>query len=101
MRGDRHLDRAAHATALSSFPQRRPAPSKRFARISLAAGESREVRLTLYPDDFAFYDQRLQRVIEPGTFTIYTGTSSATVQETVVRMTGATRVLDARPLPFR
>jgi beta-glucosidase len=59
------------------------------------------VRFVLQPDDFAFYDQQLRFVIEPGTFTISTGNSSEQLKSEVVTMTGALRVLDARPLPFR
>jgi beta-glucosidase len=31
----------------------------------------------LGPDDLAFYHARLQRVVEPGTFTVFVGGSSA------------------------
>jgi beta-glucosidase len=48
-----------------------------FQRITLEPGQSRTVSFTLQPDDLAFYDQRMQRVVEPGSFTVWVGTSSA------------------------
>jgi beta-glucosidase len=48
-----------------------------FERISLQPGQTRSVSFRLDPDDLAFYDQRLRRVVEPGTFTVWVGTSSA------------------------
>jgi beta-glucosidase len=48
-----------------------------FQRLTLAPGQSRTASFTLRPDDLAFYDQRLRRVVEPGTFTVWVGTSSA------------------------
>ena len=38
------------------------------ARVPLAVGEEREVRLWLAPDAFTFLDQQLQRRREPGRF---------------------------------
>jgi beta-glucosidase len=54
---------------------------RKFCRIHLEAGERRELRFTLGYDDLAFYDKDLEYVVEPGTFTIYVGTSSLDVQE--------------------
>jgi beta-glucosidase len=48
-----------------------------FQRITLQPGQTRTVRFTLGPDDLAFYDQQLRRVVEPGFFTLWVGTSSA------------------------
>jgi len=48
-----------------------------FERIVLQPGETRTVQFTLRAADLAFYDQRLRRVVEPGTFTVWVGTSSA------------------------
>lgn len=47
-----------------------------FRRIALAPGESRAVAFDLTPDDLAFYDIDMRRVVEPGTFTVYAGGSS-------------------------
>jgi len=48
-----------------------------FERITLEPGQSRTVSFTLEPDDLAFFDQRMQRVVEPGFFTVWVGASSA------------------------
>ena len=48
-----------------------------FARITLEPGERRTVSFTLAPDDLAFYDVQMRRVVEPGAFTVWAGTSSA------------------------
>ena len=47
-----------------------------FRRIQLAAGQSREVVFRLGPDELSMYDQHLQRVVEPGWFTVRIGGSS-------------------------
>ncbi len=48
-----------------------------FSRVSLNPGQARTVTFTLRPADLAFYDIRMQRVVEPGFFTVWAGTSSA------------------------
>jgi beta-glucosidase len=48
-----------------------------FERITIEPGQTRTVSFTLTPEDLAFYDQRMQRVVEPGWFTVWVGTSSA------------------------
>ena len=35
------------------------------------------MRFTLGPDALAFYDRNMRRVVEPGTFTVFVGGSSA------------------------
>ena len=47
-----------------------------FQRIHLQPGERRTVRFKLTPDDLAFYDAGMRRVVEPGHFTVYAGGSS-------------------------
>ena len=47
-----------------------------FERITLEPGQSRTVSFTLQTDDLAFYDQRMERVVEPGAFTVWVGASS-------------------------
>ena len=57
----------------------RPVKSLRgFARVSLAPGASRELAFTLDQEDFAMLDDKLARVVEAGTFTVFVGGSSAT-----------------------
>jgi beta-glucosidase len=52
-----------------------------FRRITLQPGESRTVVFVLRPDDLAFYGPDLRRIVEPGTFTVFVGTSSEAVRE--------------------
>jgi beta-glucosidase len=59
-----------------------PAMSLRgFARVALAAGASRDVTFTLDQEDFALLDASFQRVLEPGTFTVFVGGSSGELQQ--------------------
>ena len=66
---------------------------KGFRRITLAPSESRTVTFKLAPDAFALYDHNMQRVIEPGTFTIYAGTNSVDVISAPLEITGSTLVI--------
>jgi beta-glucosidase len=50
---------------------------KGFRRVTLQPGERRTVTFELRPDDLAFWNMDMKRVVEPGTFTILTGPSSA------------------------
>lgn len=54
---------------------------KAFRRINLQPGEKKEVQFVLKPDQLAFYDIEMKRVIEPGTFTVYVGPNSAEALE--------------------
>lgn len=49
-----------------------------FQRVHLRPGETTTVTFTLTPDDLSIYDDRMQRVVEPGIFDIFAGTSSNT-----------------------
>ena len=69
----------------------------RFRRVHLRAGASETVTFSLGAQDLAFYDLRLRRVVEPGTFTLYAGTSSASTQEAHFTVTGDTLVLADPP----
>jgi beta-glucosidase len=48
-----------------------------FQRVSLAPGESTTVGFDLGFDDLAMLDADMQRVVEPGTFTVFVGGSSS------------------------
>ena len=48
-----------------------------FRKVRLEPGESRTVRFTLGPEELAFHDLNLRRVVEPGTFTVFVGGSAA------------------------
>jgi beta-glucosidase len=52
-----------------------------FQRVSLAPGESRTVTFELGFEDLAMLDADMQRVVEPGTFTVFVGGSSAATLE--------------------
>jgi beta-glucosidase len=49
---------------------------KAFQRVSLKAGERRNLEFVLSPKDFEFLDQDMKPVVEAGDFTIMIGTSS-------------------------
>ncbi|MGH7526742.1 MAG: glycoside hydrolase family 3 C-terminal domain-containing protein, partial [Gemmatimonadales bacterium] len=63
-----------------------------FRRVTLQAGERRALSFTLRPDDLAFYDQRMNRVVEPGSFTVFVGGSSTAVQEARFEVTNGARL---------
>jgi len=46
---------------------------KRFAKIALEPGETSTVAFTLGKEQLQFVDRTLQRVVEPGRFTVYVG----------------------------
>lgn len=51
-----------------------------FERVELQPGESRTVTFTVTPDDLAFYNQQMQRVVEPGEFRVFAGGNSVDVK---------------------
>ncbi len=53
---------------------------KGFKRVHLKPSEAATVEFTLTPDDLAFFDQRMRRVVEPGTFTVMVGSSSEDIR---------------------
>jgi beta-glucosidase len=59
--------------------------------VTLQPGSAEQVQFTLDEDDFALLDENLQRVVEPGTFTVFVGGSSDTTNEASFEVTtGAT-----------
>jgi len=54
---------------------------KRFLRIMLAPGESRQVEFSLSGRDLLVYDAAMRSVVESGTFTVYVGTNSRDAME--------------------
>ncbi|MEM7640809.1 MAG: fibronectin type III-like domain-contianing protein, partial [Pseudomonadota bacterium] len=57
---------------------------KGFQRVRLAPGESQTISLPITPDALQFFDRDMQRVVEPGTFTIMVGNSSQSHQSTTL-----------------
>src|SRR5262249_26804617 len=58
-----------------------------FEKVSLAPGETSSVELPITPESLAFYDVRMQYVVEPGEFDIMVGTSSRDEDLTTVTLT--------------
>jgi len=46
---------------------------KKFSRIHLEKGETKKVEFTLNREDLSLYNQRMEFVAEPGTFTVMVG----------------------------
>jgi beta-glucosidase len=72
-----------------------------FRRITVAPGQTQTVRFELRPDDLAFHDRELRRVVEPGTFTLWVGGSSAATLQARFRVIGDIVVVEPSPPPFR
>jgi beta-glucosidase len=53
---------------------------KGFQRVTLAPGEQRTVTFTLGPDALRFWNDRMQRVVEPGEIDIMVGANSADLE---------------------
>jgi beta-glucosidase len=53
---------------------------KAFKRVTLEPGEKRTVRFELPPDALAFWDIQMKWTVEPGTFTLSAGSSSASLK---------------------
>lgn len=49
---------------------------KGFKRVTLEPGETKTVDFELNPENLSIYNQQLEKVVEPGDFTIYVGASS-------------------------
>lgn len=60
---------------------------KAFKRITLAPGESRDVAFTLDTDAFHFWNDKMQRVVEPGEFEIMAGSNSVDVKTATLTVT--------------
>ncbi|WP_022889558.1 glycoside hydrolase family 3 C-terminal domain-containing protein [Agromyces italicus] len=65
----------------ASAVQRAPRELKGFASVELAAGESREVEITVRREDLAYWDLRVDRwIVEGGEYTVEVGSSSRDVR---------------------
>jgi beta-glucosidase len=60
---------------------------KRFQRVTLAPGEKRTIRFDLQPDDLAVWNPDMKHVVEPGTFTIYSGPNSVDLKAAKLTVT--------------
>jgi beta-glucosidase len=59
---------------------------KDFRRIHLEPGQTATVQFTITPDKLSFLDEDMHRVVEPGTFNIMVGPSSATDKELTAKL---------------
>lgn len=59
---------------------------KGFARIHLAPGETKTVQLPITPDKLSFLNEDMNRVVEPGTFSIMVGPGSRSEQLLTVKL---------------
>jgi len=57
---------------------------KGFERVTLAAGETRKISLTLGPKAFRIWNLEMKEVVEPGRVEIMAGNSSAKVQSAIL-----------------
>src|SRR5690242_10205779 len=62
---------------------------KRFQRVTLAPGERRTLSFDLQPVDLALWDPEMRHVVEPGTFTIYSGANSVDIKAAKLAVTGS------------
>ncbi len=60
---------------------------KAFKRVTLAAGESKNVIFTLTPESFQMWNDKMQRVVEPGEFDIMAGPDSANLKTVTLTVT--------------
>ena len=60
---------------------------KAFRRVTLAAGESKNVIFTLTPESFQMWNDKMQRVVEPGEFAIMAGPDSANLKTVTLTVT--------------
>ncbi|MEJ0026254.1 MAG: glycoside hydrolase family 3 N-terminal domain-containing protein [Rhizomicrobium sp.] len=61
---------------------------KRFARVTLAPGESKTLTFTLGPHELRMYNQAMQRVVEPGAFDVMVGGNSQDLKTAVLTVAG-------------
>jgi beta-glucosidase len=57
---------------------------KGFERVTLAPGERTTVRFTLTPETFRMWNDRMERVVEPGEFEIMTGPNSVELESVIL-----------------
>lgn len=74
---------------------------KGFRRVSLRPGETRVVHFTLRAENLAFHGLDMRRVVEPGTFTLWAGGSSAAALEAKFAVVGDTLVVAPAPPRYR
>ena len=61
---------------------------KGFERVSLGPGEAKTVTFAVTPEALSFLDAGMRRVVEPGTFDVMVGGSSAKTQSVALEVVG-------------
>ncbi len=61
---------------------------KGFSRVTLEPGETRTVEFDLGIDHLAFFNRSMERVVEPGAFTVMVGPNSVDLQQVTLEVTG-------------
>jgi beta-glucosidase len=61
---------------------------KRFQRVTLQPGERRTITFELTPDDLALWNPDMKKVVEPGTFTVYSGPNSVDLKSAKLTVSG-------------
>jgi fibronectin type III domain protein len=59
-----------------------------FQRVSLAPGETRTVSFDVGPEHLSYHGSNMKRVVEPGTFQLMIGGSSADLQSVSLVVSG-------------
>jgi beta-glucosidase len=59
-----------------------------FERVGLAPGEKKTVRFTLGPEALRLTNESMERVVEPGSFDVLVGTSSASLTTSALEVVG-------------
>jgi beta-glucosidase len=72
---------------------------KRFQRVTLQPGERRTVGFELTPNDLALWNPHMKKVVEPGTFTIFAGSSSVDLKSAKLTVTGAPLLIASTAKP--
>jgi len=62
---------------------------KRFQRVTLGPGQRRTLIFDLQPADLALWNADMKRVVEPGTFTVYSGPNSVDLKSAKLTVTGS------------
>jgi beta-glucosidase len=52
-----------------------------FRKITLAPGETQTISFRIGPDELSYYDARMQRIVEPGSFSAFVGGSSVDTRQ--------------------
>jgi beta-glucosidase len=60
-----------------------------FERVTLAAGERRNIVFRLGPESFRIWNDKMQRVVEPGEFEILVGPNSVDLKSVTLTVSAA------------